>query len=842
VLWARDFALALGATATGTALVLSAFFAGLSAGAALGSRLSRRASGAALYAALEAGIGALVLVYLVAVRPLLGDLASSFVAHESALSRIALQWLLALAVLIGPTTLMGATLPAAVAAVRPRDASLVARLYAWNTLGGATGALGALLAVYALGTKQSFLLAAGLDLAIAAIAATLRRSLGEAPGDSGSATRPARDSAERPAGSPDAPAMSSVRAGAPWIAAGLVGFAGLADEVLWSRGLAGVLSNSVYSIALVLAAVLLGLVAGARLANALLRARGNVARPLVIACIGLAASTLVSREALRLVPQAALALASALRVAGPGGGLAVEALLGMGVVFVPAVCLGTIFPLCVAAARGSLGEALGRVLAANTVGGLVGAPAAAFILLPRLGLGGGLVATSAVAAVAGLAAAERAATRLASIATVGCIGLVAALSPGLQLPWLGRYGAERLLSYRDGAAATVLVTADGRGQKRLLVNGQYSLGGTEGILLERRQAHVPLLLHPAPQRVLVLGVGTGATLGAALAYPGTRIDAVEIVPEVIEAAQSLFAEDNAGALDRPEVRVATQDARTFLRTTPERYDVILSDLFLPWTAGTAYLYSRELLELGQSRLAPGGLYCQWLPLHQLELADLQSIAATFASVFPHVELWLAYHRAAAPIAALVGSSQPIALDRDALAARLRDPILAQAARAVGLDDAADLPALRVAGDAQLRRATAAAAPISDDHPLLEFTAPRAYFHQPGLAIASLEWMSMLLDDAAAHAGSDAARRDLLGAQLALLRGDGPGELRAYLAALQAEPDLPAARRALLAIERSRLAVGDTGTASAIAERIAGSAPESEEAQRATAALRSAPPR
>jgi spermidine synthase len=266
------------------------------------------------------------------------------------------------------------------------------------------------------------------------------------------------------------------------------------------------------------------------------------------------------------------------------------------------------------------------------------------------------------------------------------------------------------------------------------------------------------------------------------------------------------------------------DARSHLLATSERYDVILSDLFLPWTAGTASLYSLDFYRLGLAHLRPGGLYCQWLPLHQLDVDDLATIVATFTAAFPHVQLWLAYHRAATPLAALVGSAAPIRADAAAVRARARDPNLAAALQAAELDDPADLALLYVTDERRLRPVTAGVAPITDDRPRLEFTAPAAYFHQHGLGRAALAWIAARLDPASAPVDGDppatfAVRATLAEAQLALLANDGPGELRAYLEALSLAPASRTIRVALSAIALERDRAGDAATARRIGEAL-----------------------
>ena len=822
MLWARDWSLVYGATAVGTAVVLAAYFAGLMLGAAVGARLAvawlrRPGAPLGLYAALEVGVAFAALGYL-ALRPLLPAAA---VALSTAMPAGVVPFaraLFVLAVLIVPTTMLGASLPAAAVVLPPVGGAAAGRLYAWNTLGGAVGALTTgVVAIRFLGVRGTFLAAAALDLVVASAALWIGR---------GTMPRPA------PKTAPPSVGLGRGRPEAALAIAATIGFAGLADEVLWTRGLAGVLSNSVYSIALVLGAVLLGLALGARLGARRAEHARNPAPPLAGACLALAAATAVSLAALPMLPVLSERLALAFRVTGPTFGLLAEAILAALVVLLPAICLGAVFPLTLALAGGAHpAQTMGLVLAANTAGGLAGALAGAFLVLPVLGLGGGLLGCAGLAAGAGLVAAEGTRLRVASVAGVALAAILVLALPTVRVAWREHHG-EQLLFYRDGATATVMVTDDGHGEKRLRVNGQYSLGGTDGLFLERREAHLPLLLHARPERALAIGIGTGATIGAALAHPGLEVDGVEIVPETLTAA-ALFADENDGMLAHPRAHLFVDDARSHLLASRQRYDVIVSELFLPWTAGTAYLYSLDFYRLGREHLAPGGLYCQWLPLHQLGRDDLETIVGTFARAFPAVELWMAYHRTRTPLAALIGSERPPTLDAAALRARAQDPALAAALSAAMLDDPGDLALLYVASDAQLRAATREVPPITDDRPRLEFTAPAAYFHQERVARESLAWVEARLDPGPSPVAGALApavlRKLLLDAQTALLAGDGPGELRSYLDAFTLAPGARVVRQAVAAIGRDRLIAGDTGMARALAGRLAALAPGSREA-------------
>lgn len=787
VLWMRDWALLYGATANATAVVLAIYFGGLALGALLAGRMGEGPDPLVRFAALEAGVVGALAAYVL-LRPAL----PIFVAWQCAVPGLTRAGL-ASAILIVPTTLLGATLPVLAAPRGPRAAG---RLYVWNTAGGAVGALLAIVALRALGMRGAYLAGMGVDTLVAVAALALARR----------ATWPPPDHRERSDESTPAGLGSAL------VVTTTAGFVGLAAEVLWSRGLAGLLSNSVYSVALVLTAVLLGLVVGATVA---VRWRPS-AQAGALLLLSLAAAIVLSALALPALPDVSLRLVTRLAVTGPGTGLSVEAMLALLVVLPAATVLGALFPL--ALGRAGTG-ATGSVLAANTLAGIGGALSGGFVLLPRLGLGGGLIALATVATAAASAVAVAPKLRVtALLATVALAGLAVA-APAVPLPW--RTPAdEHLLHYADGPTATVMVTSDPQGRKRLRVNGQYSLGGTSGLLLETREAHLPLLLHPAPHALLHLGVGTGDTVGAALTHPDVHVDGVELVPEALQAA-SWFAVENHEVLNNPHAHFVADDARHVLLAASGRWDVTIGDLYLPWTAGAAALYSLDHYRLARTHLAPGGMYCQWLPLHQLAVPDLEAIVATFVAAFPHVQLWVAYHRTLTPLVALIGTETPLVPDAAAIDARLRNVALAASAASVGLDDAAELAALYVADERTLGRVVAA--PITDDRPSIEFTAPAAYFHQAPLASAGVEWLAAHVDDGdgpiAGAPAPAALRRLLLAAQQALVTADGPGELRAYLTALTLAPHLRTTRRALELIAAGRHAAGDAGTAAVIADAL-----------------------
>ena len=339
------------------------------------------------------------------------------------------------------------------------------------------------------------------------------------------------------------------------------------------------------------------------------------------------------------------------------------------------------------------GRLWGRLLAINGVAGWLGAEVAYRVLMPSAGLypafaavGAGLALAAAAAALLregrdGVSAAfgAAAAACFALWCGTGTLGRLPTVSPRLGFEVLD----ERI--DREGAVAVVAHPSFGRA---ILVSNQYLLGSTSAAADQRRQAHLPLLLHPAPERVAFVGVATGITPGAALDHSAVRrVTAVELSPAVVEAARDHFAAENGGLVGDPRADVVTEDGRTYLAASPGRFDVIVGDLILPWSPGEVRLYSREHFAAAERALRPGGLYAQWLPLYQLTPEQFRTIRDTFLPVFPRAEPVRRGFGVRSPAVALAGWRGGAGTDWAAVRRRCA------AARADGLLD----PAVRHAG-------------------------------------------------------------------------------------------------------------------------------------------------
>jgi spermidine synthase len=729
VLWMRDLAIVFGNSAHAAAVDLAVFFGGLAVGAALFARVSPRVSNPLrAYGFLELGIAGSALLFFALLgvyEAIYSPLYQRFAASPALL--IAVKGLLAAGVLALPTILMGATLPA----MAQHEGRRPAWLYGMNTIGGTAGAFAA--GFYlppTLGFRGSYGLAVGLNVLAGCAALYLARPAVSRTDerDGGARRAPRRNQGPR-SRTPLNPA-----AGGPSLTGGVVavlaftsGALTIGLEMAWLRMFAQVLDNSVYAFA---AITVMALIAFGLASVAIDRVPRLTTGPASMGFVLAAAAAAVAVQ-----PRLFIAMTGDLRQVQTDGWLAyVARIFAMALLFVgvPGFAAGLVFPWLLKAGRGAagIGRSVGRLVAVNTAGAITGSLATTFALLPWLGLWPTIaavaVAYGALAVWIGVTAATRPrrVPLVAIAAGAAALALASATLPRLRLDSTRE---ERVLALWEGSHGTVAVT-EGRGGRSLRLNNSYSLGGTvDRIERERLQALIPLLLHPDPKRVFFLGLGTGITAGEAVRHPVDRIVVCELVPEVVSASRAWFTEWTRGLAADPRVEILAEDGRQYLAAGPEAFDVIISDLFVPWHAGTGTLYTREHFEIVRSRLRRGGVFAQWLPLFQLSERDFAVIARTLLDVFPHVAIWRGDFYANRPILALVASEEPVRLDRRALLRRARS-------LAPDLDDEAILAGVLpfYAGNLGTAQAVLGDGPVNtDEYPVIEYLSPRSQWSSGG---------------------------------------------------------------------------------------------------------------
>jgi spermidine synthase len=661
VLWMRGFAVFLGATAPAAAAALAAFFVGFGLGSYLlgrfAPRLRRPLRAFAILEVITAVSASGVDPLIRAAQPVLTWVSGA--PGDSTALQLSVKVGVAIASVLIPATAMGGTLPVLAQFVAPRAESLGARsggLYAVNTLGACAGALAVPAALLpSLGVTGALFATIVINLLVAAGALVLdRRNDPIAPG---------------PASPRPSPPIATGRPSRETlILAAMSGGITLALEALASRAFALIHENSVYSFATVVAVLLAGLAGGAALARGALQRR---IAPRALASIGWAGAGvwMVLLPAL-FVRTTGLDYVTSARLFTHEAHLA---LLAGATLLVPGVLLGLLLPALIQEAgevERQGGPAVGAILGANTAGAIAGPLVALFVLAPAAGLWPALSLLGACSVIAAAIAARGAAGPIRSTVGAAVVAAIIAffVTEPASLPALKLSDRDRLLHLSEGAFGSVAVV-EHNGQRRIKLNNFYVLGGTHAAGDERLQGHLPLLLHSQPQRIAFLGLGTGISFSAIRFHPVREALALELVPDVADAARDWFADSNLGVLEDPRARLRAEDARSYVAVTRERFDVVVGDLVVPWRRGESSLYTRESFEAVRRVLAPGGLYCQWIPLYQISEAALDSIAASFLDVFPRTTLWRGDFSAGQAAVALIGHTNPDGLDATAVDAR-----------------------------------------------------------------------------------------------------------------------------------------------------------------------------
>ena len=815
VIWIRMFALGLGQEMTAVLAVVAAFFVGFSLGAwKLRPQVLRTRRPGLWYAVLEVMIGTWALLTLILI-PWLNHAAIFLMGVEPS---AVWQWVVAFSLpglgLLPATAAMGATFPAMEAFARrySTDGRCVGSLYSVNTLGAVTGTLfAAMVLVPWLGFDGAIV---GLALVNFGCAGMVIRLEGRA------VTRVVLPQGEMTS---TAKRMSPFRVRVALFGTGLLGI-GL--EVVGVRLLSEMLENTVLTFALVLAVFLAGLAVGAALESRSTQQKA-LERRFEGLVIGMVAACLVVRFSLDRMGS----FAGWLRQALPDHwmGLAVaEASVALLLFALPTVLMGALFSLLAQVDRENEGG-VGRALALNTLGGTLAPLLFGVLVFPVLGARGVLVVLACGYTLLLVPAWRR-------MGLTAGIPLVLSLLPEPEL--LRLQPGERLVRQRKGAAESVAVVATLDGHRLLRVNSRFTMGGTAPASAQRLHVDLPMLLHPAPRRVLFLGVGTGISFGALAKYPDLVADGVELSAEVASMLAQ-FSPENEFERWGGRLRVLVADARRFVRSGGEPYDVIVADLFHPARDGAGALYTMEHFRAIRGRLTPGGLFCQWLPLYQLDEATLRVVCRTFIEAFPDARAWLLRPNLDTPVLGLVGTLKPRRYPADWFARRVGEPGLRESLRAAGLGDTLSLLGRTVMGPVALERYAGNARINVDRHPLWSLTTPSTSSSlgpfpysriMKMIALEGSEAASLLMDEAETAAvlprlQSFIAARD---AYLIGLRAEWEGRereaLERFIASAELSPDFTTGYARCLTLAASR-ADSDPAGARALLDRLIAARPE-----------------
>lgn len=694
IVWTQQSALWLGHETAAVLAVVAAFFGGIATGSlGFSGRIDASPRPVRWYAACEAVIGlwSLALVFLM---PRISNLLLDLIGVQPSPLR---HWSVVFGgtylLLLPATTAMGATLPAMeriLGAMRAGGAP-IAILYASNTFGALLGVLAAAFVLVPwLGLSATAMTCVAANLFCAIVALKVFAPRHEVP------PRPVAAESSR---------QLCVLA--------VTGLLGIGYEVVVVRVLSQVSENTVYTFAILLAVYLIGTSLGA--AGYVGWAKGAPERLRDRLLAWLAATCLLGVTGLAF---AAGFKAWLLGVLGPGmaAALAAEAMLAIIAFGLPTIVMGALFSHLATTARAA-GMSFGRILGVNTVGAALAPVLCGVLLLSGLGTTRSLLLISGAYL---LLASRRAWTTAPQLGAAAAGFALAVWAPSLAFVQLPEGG--RLARYIEGVGASVSVITDERGVATLHINNRQQEGSSATLLADARQGLLPILLHPAPRRALFLGLGTGVTSRSAAEDANLHVDAVELLPEVIVASADFSAV--VSERENPRLSLLSADARRYVRTSPDEYDVIVADNFHPARSGSGALYTVEHFAAVRERLTPGGLFCQWLPLHQMDLPTLRSVVRSFTSVYPRAWATLATNSLDTPVLGLVARRDGERIELQQVRERLHALHMPRSAADFGIVDELALLGGFIAGPTSLAKLAGDAPLNTDDHAVVSYLAPR----------------------------------------------------------------------------------------------------------------------
>ena len=768
VLWARMLGLVFGATTLAVSTVLAAFMGGLALGSALagksGARVKRPVRA---YGLLEIGIA----LYALAV-PFLFSLVDHLYAviwqhfHPGFFAFSLWRFLLSCVMLLVPTTLMGATLPllsAALLRARGQSSTSVTKLYTRNLTGAICGSVVAgFLLLPTFGVRATIYVAAVINIIIG-IATILADRRHEISGRGESSDLPAeqRDEStrEEKEARPDSDVIRTTDKKFWLLCAFVSGLVTISTQVAWTRMLTMIIGSSTYAFSIVVALFLLGLSAGAYVI-----ARKNFSAQLREAVlkveVATAVSLFLSLWMVNKIPELLVNTGLRLSISSWGGLLTLQILCAALLILLPAFLMGMVMPLVLVWATNFKNlsvQLVGRSYAVNTIGAIVGAFGAGFVLIPKFTSRFTILFAAALCIIVALTAyqpkidaTDRGLQRgvAAGVALVliilmfifvprmnledlsigaydSLVRVIAKTRGGVDDGTAQQRGPEthELLMYEEGPTSTVSVRKDWD-ITSMAINGRTNASDREDMPTQVMLGQMPLLLAPKMKNALIVGYATGVTAGAMLQSPIESVECVELEPATVNGSR-FFEHVNNRPLNDPRLRLIIDDARTYLRVTPTRYDMIVSEPSHPWVPGVANLFTQEFFQLGRDRLNDDGIFVQWLQIYQLSTDSLRSVLATFHETFPHVMVFRVEGAWKGKDLLLIGSRTPLTLDL--IKERVSDPRIAAELARVNIKGEADVRAWYVCDETQLAPAVSGAVINTDDNMHIETTAPREAF-------------------------------------------------------------------------------------------------------------------
>lgn len=736
IAWLRQLSLCLGNTAQATSTILAVFLGGLALGAYLAGRFAEKLPGNPLkvYGLLECSVGLLALLVSLALEKS-SYLYAFFIQQFSLsdLSLMAVRILLSALLLLLPTMLMGATLPILVRylAVSNLSARLFSLLYGANTLGAAAGSFATCFFAFPyLGILNTLLAAASINMIIGCTAYFAVGKTTEQSEDS----KNSQESDDSKLAKSQESGLFSYGAGLLYTLALMTGFTALSYEVLWTRILRCSFLSLTYSFTIMITMFLLGLALGSFIFEEyVILAKRTGGKFFRFSSVQYAAAFFCALS-LPFFPGAANGTVSFMKLCGFSlidsrllQQLTFITLSSIPTILIPSVFIGMLFPMIATLAvlaTGKSAQAVGKVYAFNTIGSVTGSLVCGLWLAPHLGSMKSFqlaVVLSAITGALSIALADKMKTGLKAILILlplssaflfSCNDFKTAVPAGVKV----------LKQEEDSLGVMRVIDIAELNGLVLEFNGSSLASSTPSSLRYMRLlAHLPMLVHKNPQKVLLGCFGTGSTAGAASLHSELKeLDIVELSKMVVEAAP-LFSKSNYAVMENPKAKVRINDVRNYLLSHDTKYDIITFEPPPPQEAGVVNLYTDEFYKLVASRLNRGGIVSQWIPMHQVSAKLWKMMIKSAQSEFPYLSIWLPNRQEAI----FVASKDPLVFDMEQMRARMQEPAVKESLHEVGFDDPSSILSTFIADESDLSKYIENCSSVTDDRPSLEFFMPYA---------------------------------------------------------------------------------------------------------------------
>ncbi len=757
IVWFKYLSLFLGNTTQAQTIVLATFMGGLAIGSALWGRSADKIRHPMfLYGVLELGIGAYCFLFpsfLNVVKNIFYHVALASSLEIGGTMLLSLKLFVAIVTILLPTIMMGGTLPVLVKTISERvdeSGRNVAVLYFLNSFGAVIGSLMCgFFFIRVMGLEGTIYGAAITNLLIGVAALLLSRVVHHEPH------------------APSTPLMTEIFPVRKQALALLVAFcsgcAAMMYEIGWLRLLIPVFGSSTFSFSLILIAFISGITIGSWFVAKSIDRIKNLFGFLAVCQLGVVLSLLVSLPLYGRIPYLFWNLSTLFSRTDSAYALFlfVEFFFCFLIMLAPTIFLGMTLPVAsrIASTRiEKLGATIGNVFSINTIGAVLGLLLAGLVLIPAIGIRHTMEIGIVLNAVAMLAVvvADRISKKIMrlmfSLSAVVALVLYFLFATDwnqlLTMSGVFRHISERTASpknfatfvahvndkkdlyYKEGSTATVAVveaTAFGVKQNILLINGKADASSEGDLPTQILLAQLPMMLHPNVDTALVIGLGSGITVGSLLTHPIHRVDCVEISPEVVEASK-YFSRANNNCLEDKRVHLFNEDAIALLHLTRTKYDVIVSEPSNPWIAGIGNLYTEEFFRDCKTKLRKNGMMVQWFHLYEIDDDILKLVLRTFRSVFPSVTVWQSLRHDII----MIGSAQALNIEQAALQEKFAMPLVKKDLQRINIVDVPSLLSLQVLSPQSVDDYSAYGVFNTENKPYLEYWAPRAFFMNRGV--------------------------------------------------------------------------------------------------------------